>query len=321
MLITVIEGDGIGPEVVRSTVKVLDALQLGLKWEYVDFNELETVYQSIETNRVVLKGPIATPIGFGKSSVNVHLRQKYDLFCNLRPIRSWGAFGLYQGVDLALFRENTEDLYVGIEKQISVDEAHAIKIVTRSACHRIVKAAFEQAKAKGLSKVTLTHKANILKLTDGLFLREAEKVSEAYHDIALEPLIIDNLAMQLVMNPLKYGVVVTLNLYGDILSDMCAGLVGGLGLLPSANIGKEIAIFEPVHGSAPDIAGKGIANPVAMLLSAAMMLDHLRYEAASQRLIRSVEMTLSDQRFWTRDLGGNCNTEAFVSAIIGGLNG
>ena len=277
MKITLIPGDGIGPEITESARNIVDALDIEIEWEVVEageavFNQTGTlipdnVYESIEKNKVVLKGPIMTPIGKGFRSVNVALRKKYDLYANIRPVKSLGTIpSLTKDLDLILFRENTEDLYAGVEKQISDDEAHSIKIITRSASERIVREAFEYAKANDRQSVTVVTKANIMKLTDGLFLEVARGVAEEYPSIEFKEILVDNMAMQLVINPKQFDVIVTENLYGDILSDLMAGLVGGLGLVPGANIGEDISIFEAVHGSAPDIAGKGLAKPTAILL-------------------------------------------------------
>ncbi|WWL40917.1 isocitrate/isopropylmalate family dehydrogenase [Ruoffia tabacinasalis] len=267
MKITLIPGDGIGPEITESARNIVDALDIGIEWEVVAageavFNKQGTlipddIYESIEKNKIVLKGPIMTPIGKGFRSVNVALRKKYDLYANIRPVKSLGTIpSLTKDLDLILFRENTEDLYAGVEKQISDDEAHSIKIITRSASERIVREAFEYAKANDRQSVTVVTKANIMKLTDGLFLDVARGVAEEYPSIEFKEILVDNMAMQLVINPKQFDVIVTENLYGDILSDLMAGLVGGLGLVPGANIGEDISIFEAVHGSAPDIAGK-----------------------------------------------------------------
>lgn len=333
--ITLIRGDGIGPEVTDSARKVLDTLTDDLKWTVmnagIDMLDIystlvpDAVYESIEATRLVLKGPITTPIGGGFRSINVMLRKKYDLYSNIRPILSIpGVKSRYEAIDLVIFRENTEDLYAGVETVIDADTRHAIKVITRSGSTRIIQAAFDYARQNGRKKVTLVHKANILKETDGLFLSVGREISEIYPDIAFEEIIVDNMCMQLVMNPNQFDVIVTMNLYGDILSDLCAGLVGGLGVVPSANIGKDFAMFEPVHGSAPDIAGKNIANPTAMLLSCAMMLDYIDKKEDATRLRKALLTVLENEENHTADLGGTCSTKAFTEAVcraIGGIIG
>ncbi|MFL2128371.1 MAG: isocitrate/isopropylmalate dehydrogenase family protein [Ruoffia tabacinasalis] len=280
----------------------------------------DDVYESIEKNKIVLKGPIMTPIGKGFRSVNVALRKKYDLYANIRPVKSLGTIpSLTKDLDLILFRENTEDLYAGVEKQISDDEAHSIKIITRSASERIVREAFEYAKANDRQSVTVVTKANIMKLTDGLFLDVARGVAEEYPSIEFKEILVDNMAMQLVINPKQFDVIVTENLYGDILSDLMAGLVGGLGLVPGANIGEDISISEAVHGSAPDIAGKGLANPTAILLGVCQMLDHIEQKDASNRLRNALDTVLSDSNNFTKDLGGEMTTIGFTDAVIKAL--
>ncbi|HJG47454.1 MAG TPA: isocitrate/isopropylmalate dehydrogenase family protein [Facklamia tabacinasalis] len=330
MKITLIPGDGIGPEITESARNIVDALDIEIEWEVVEageavFNQTGTlipdnVYESIEKNKVVLKGPIMTPIGKGFRSVNVALRKKYDLYANIRPVKSLGTIpSLTKDLDLILFRENTEDLYAGVEKQISDDEAHSIKIITRSASERIVREAFEYAKANDRQSVTVVTKANIMKLTDGLFLEVARGVAEEYPSIEFKEILVDNMAMQLVINPKQFDVIVTENLYGDILSDLMAGLVGGLGLVPGANIGEDISIFEAVHGSAPDIAGKGLANPTAILLGVCQMLDHIEQKDASNRLRNALDTVLSDSNNFTKDLGGEMTTKGFTDAVIKAL--
>ncbi|MBG9978682.1 isocitrate/isopropylmalate dehydrogenase family protein [Ruoffia tabacinasalis] len=330
MKITLIPGDGIGPEITESARNIVDALDIGIEWEVVEageavFNQTGTlipdnVYESIEKNKVVLKGPIMTPIGKGFRSVNVALRKKYDLYANIRPVKSLGTIpSLTKDLDLILFRENTEDLYAGVEKQISDDEAHSIKIITRSASERIVREAFEYAKVNDRQSVTVVTKANIMKLTDGLFLEVARGVAEEYPSIEFKEILVDNMAMQLVINPKQFDVIVTENLYGDILSDLMAGLVGGLGLVPGANIGEDISIFEAVHGSAPDIAGKGLANPTAILLGVCQMLDHIEQKDASNRLRNALDTVLSDSNNFTKDLGGEMTTKGFTKAVIKAL--
>lgn len=327
--ITLIQGDGIGPEVTASAKQVIDALKLDIAWDVVNagldvYNETgelvpDSVYQSIEKNKVVLKGPITTPIGEGFRSINVMLRKKYDLYCNLRPALSiQGIETRYSDIDIVLFRENTEGLYVGVEHVISDDEIHAEKIITRKGSERIIRAAFEYAEKHGRKKVTLVHKANILKLTDGMFLNIGKDISAEYPNILFEAIIIDNMCMQLVMNPNQFDVIVTMNLYGDILSDLCAGLIGGLGVIPGANIGETIAVFEAVHGSAPTIAGKNLANPTAILLSAAMLLDHIGEVKSGEKLRNAITSVLKSG-VKTTDLGGDATTTEFTKAVIEAL--
>lgn len=328
--VTLIPGDGIGPEVAFSAKAVVDALNLGIEWEIVNAGKSvfdvcgvlvpEELYNSIESKRVVLKGPITTPIGKGFKSINVMLRQKYDLFTNIRPVKSIMVSNRgFNDIDLVIFRENSEGLYKGVENEISDDEVHALKIVTRAASERIIRAAFDYALKQGRSKVTLVHKANILKKSDGLFLGIGETIAKAYPTISFDSVIVDNMCMQLVMNPNQYDVIVTMNLYGDILSDLCAGLIGGLGLVPGANIGSDIAIFEAVHGSAPDIAGKGLANPTAMILSAAMMLEYMGFTDEANKIKRAVATVFASGVGLTPDLGGDGTTETFTKVVIQNL--
>lgn len=325
--VTLIPGDGIGKEITASVKKVADALNLPIVWDEVTagqeaFDKVGTlipdeVYASIDTNKVALKGPITTPIGHGFRSVNVSLRKHYDLYANIRPIRMLGTIpALHDDVDIVLFRENTEDLYAGVEEQISDDEAHSIKIITRQATERIVKAAYEYAVANDRQVVSIVTKANIMKLSDGLFLKVAREIASDYPQIETREILVDNMAMQLVINPSQFDVVVTENLYGDILSDLMAGLIGGLGLVPGANIGDDVAIFEAVHGSAPDIAGKGVANPTAILLAFADLLDHLELNTDGDRLRQALNNVLSDKENFTKDLGGHLSTAAFTDKII-----
>lgn len=325
--ITLIPGDGIGPEVINSAKKVIEATGINVKWDIVNAGEdvyrqrgvlvPHEVYTSIEKNRVVLKGPITTPIGCGFRSINVLLRKKYELFANVRPVKKMmGVDTPFEDVDLVIFRENTEGLYSGIERNKDNDGAEAIKIITKKASLRIIEAAFKYAKENNRKKVALVHKANIMKLTDGLFLNCGREVSKNYPDIELQEVIVDNMCMQLVMNPSKYEVIVTTNLYGDILSDLCAGLVGGLGLVPGGNIGKEMAVFEAVHGSAPDIAGKDLANPIAVILSGAMMLKYLGEIGKANLIIDAVEKTIKEGKYVTKDLGGSSSTTDMTNAII-----
>ena len=325
--ITLIPGDGIGPEVSKAAKCVVDATGLNINWEVVNAGEKvfedtgvlvpDGVYESIEKNKIVLKGPITTPVGSGFRSINVMLRKKYDLYSNIRPVRSLpGIDTPFKEINLVIFRENTEGLYAGIEQKLPDGSCEAVKRITRDASIRIAEAAFEYAKKNNKKKVTVVHKANIMKLADGLFLNCVREVSQAYPDIELQEVIVDNMCMQLVMNPNQFEVIVTTNLYGDLLSDLCAGLVGGLGLVPGANIGKNISVFEAVHGSAPDIAGKNLANPIALILSSAMMLNHMGETDKAETIIKAVTKTISEGKGLTCDLGGKATTNEITEAII-----
>lgn len=325
--IALIPGDGIGKEITQAVKSVAQALGSPIVWDEVVAGQdaidatgdliPQVVYDTIDKHKVALKGPIATPIGEGFRSVNVSLRKHYQLHTNIRPIRVLGQIPtLQKDVDIVLFRENTEDLYAGVEEQISPDEAHSIKIITRQASERIVKAAYEYAVANNRQKVTIVTKANIMKLSDGLFLKVAREIAAKYPQIETNEVLVDNMAMQLVMRPQQYDVVVTENLYGDILSDLMAGLIGGLGLVPGANLGDDVAIFEAVHGSAPDIAGQGVANPTALLLAFADLLDHIGLQEDANRLRQALDTVLSDPANFTRDLGGQLSTEAFTNKLI-----
>ncbi|SHK48139.1 isocitrate/isopropylmalate dehydrogenase family protein [Paramaledivibacter caminithermalis] len=328
--ITLIPGDGIGPEVIDSAKQVIEATEIDMNWDIVNAGAdvyakkgilvPDEVFKSIERNKMVLKGPITTPIGCGFRSINVLLRKKYDLFANIRPVKKIkGIETPFKNIDLVIFRENTEGLYSGIEVKEQEDEARAIKVITKKASLRIIKEAFEYAQKNNKEKVAVVHKANIMKLADGLFLDCAREVAKSYPHIELQEVIVDNMCMQLVMNPSKYEVIVTTNLYGDILSDLCAGLVGGLGLVPGANIGRDMAIFEAVHGSAPDIAGKNIANPTAVILSGAMMLNYLGENKRSKLIVDAVERTIEEGKYVTVDLGGTASTTEMTKAIIQNL--
>jgi len=326
--VTLIPGDGIGPELAEATRRVLDASGVAFEWEVVDAGEAliashgtplpEHVLESIRRNRVALKGPITTPVGEGFRSVNVTLRQTLGLYANLRPARSLkGLETRYQDVDLVIVRENTEDLYAGIEHRVGRDAAESIKIITREASERIARFAFDYAVANGRRKVTAVHKANIMKLSDGLFLESCRTVAQAYDGrIEFEDRIVDNMCMQLVQKPELYDVLVLPNLYGDIVSDLAAGLVGGLGVAPGANIGTEAAVFEPVHGSAPKYAGQNKANPTALMLSGVLMLRHLGEQAAAERVEGAIRDVIADGRRVTYDLGGEAGTSDFADAVI-----
>ena len=330
--VTLIPGDGIGPELAEATRRVLDASGVAFEWETVDAGEAvmakygtplpEHVLESIKRNRIALKGPITTPIGEGFRSVNVTLRQVLGLYANLRPARSMkGLETRYEDVDLVIVRENTEDLYAGIEHMVGRDAAESIKIITREASERIARFAFEYAVANGRHKVTAVHKANIMKLSDGLFLESCRTIAAEYDGrIEFEDRIVDNMCMQLVQKPELYDVMVLPNLYGDIVSDLCAGLVGGLGVAPGANIGPDSAVFEPVHGSAPKYAGLDKANPTAMILSGALMLRHLGYPAEATHLEDAVRDVIAEGVSTTYDLGGTAGTAAFANAIVARLS-
>lgn len=328
--VTLIPGDGIGPEVAVAAKRVIDSTGVEILWDVFNAGEAlfketgslipDEAFNSLEQNRVALKGPITTPVGKGFRSINVMLRNKYDLYVNLRPVMSIpGIKTPFNGIDLVIFRENTEDIYCGIEYMKKPGKVEAIKTITEYASERIALSAFEYAAQHGRKKVTVVHKANILKMSDGLFLETARRVSKAYPMIEFEDIIIDNMCMQLVTKPERYDVILTMNLYGDILSDLCAGLVGGLGFVPAANIGKDMAIFEAVHGSAPDIAGKGIANPTAIILSGAMMLDYLGEKERAERIRKAVLKTIEDQSILTADMGGTATTKEFTEAVINNL--
>lgn len=330
--VTLIPGDGIGPEISKSVTDIFEAAGVEVEFEienagekvYNETGELipESLYKSIEKNKVALKGPITTPIGKGFRSINVYLRKKYDLYSNIRPIKTLpGIKTRYENIDLVIFRENTEGLYIGEEKFENEEQtsAIAIKRITKKGSFRIIKAAFEYAKANNLNKVTVVHKANILKVTDGLFLDTAREIAKDYPGITVEEVIIDNMCMQLVMNPEKYQVIVTMNLYGDILSDLCAGLVGGLGLAPGANIGEDIAVFEAVHGSAPDIAGQNKANPLALLFTSIDMLKYLKENEKAEQIEKAVLRVLEKGEVLTADLGGSATTEELTAEIIKNL--
>ena len=319
-IVTLIPGDGIGPEVTKAMVKVVKATGVDIKWAEV-IEKYGTaipdyVIDSIKKNKVAIKGPITTPIGKGFKSVNVTLRQNLDLYVKLRPIKSFkGIKSRYEDVDLVIVRENTEDLYAGIEHKIGNYGAESIKLITKPACERICEFAFEYAKDNNRKKVTGVHKANIMKLSDGLFLNIYREVASKYN-IEFDDLIVDAAAMNLVLNPENYDVMVMPNLYGDILSDLCSGLVGGLGIIPGANIGKECAVFEAVHGSAPQIAGQNIANPTAIIQSAVMMLNYIGEKEAAGKIERALEQVFAKGEKLTIDLGGNASTDEFAYEVI-----
>ena len=327
--IAIIPGDGIGPEIMDATIGILEATGLEAEWIELDAGlsaiekgkppmPPETI-EAIREIGVALKGPTTTPSGKGHTSANVALRKALDLFANVRPAKTLpGLHGPFanKNVDILIVRENTEDLYAGIEFQPHPDVAQAIKVITRPGSKRVVEYAFNMAKEQGRDRVTAVHKANIMKLTDGMFLEEFYKAAASYRDIRADDIIVDNCCMQLVTRPEQFDVLVTENLYGDIVSDLCAGLVGGLGLAPGANIGAKCAVFEAVHGSAPDIAGKGVANPTALLFSAVMMLRHLGHHAQADRIMSSVLRVCADGKCLTVDLGGKASTSEYTREVI-----
>jgi isocitrate dehydrogenase (NAD+) len=326
--IAVIRGDGIGPEIMDATLQVLDTFKLGLQYDFVEAGlaayekqgELlpAATLEAIHRHRVALKSPLTTPVGEGFSSINVELRKRFDLYANVRPAISFpNTKSRYENIDLITVRENTEGAYIGEGQNLTADgeTATLTQKVTRRGSERIVRYAFELARRVGRKKVTVVHKANILKSTSGLFLKVARNVAAEYPDIQCNEMIVDNCCMQLVMKPEQFDVIVTTNLFGDIISDLCAGLVGGLGLAPGANIGTEAAIFEAVHGSAPDIAGKGIANPVALLLGSIQMLEHLGKVEEAGRLRKAIIDTMAAKDSLTPDLGGSGTTQSFAKAI------
>lgn len=324
--ITLIPGDGIGPEIVAATVRVIEATGVDIEWETQILGAQaqekfgttlpEATIESIKLNKVALKGPQMTPIGKGFTSVNVGLRKALDLYANVRPVKALPNVPCrYPELDLVIVRENTEDLYAGLEHIVVPGVVESLKIITEKASTRIARYAFEYAAANGRKKVTAVHKANIMKLSDGLFLECFYNVAKEFPDIEADDKIIDNCCMQLVMRPEQFDVMVLENLYGDIVSDLCAGLIGGLGLAPGANIGELGAVFEAVHGSAPDIAGQGIANPTALMLSAVQMLHHIGEKAAADRMNDAMLAVFADGKFLTRDLGGTSKTNEFARAI------
>jgi isocitrate dehydrogenase (NAD+) len=329
--VTLIPGDGIGPEITAETVKVLEATGLKFEWDEqlagvaaVDATGTplpDSTIESIRHRKLALKGPLTTPVGTGFRSVNVQLRREFELFANIRPARSFVPGGRFSNVDIVMVRENLEGLYVGVEHFIAIGGdpravGESIAIVTRAGCERIIRYAFEFAIKQGRKKVTIVHKANILKMVSGLFLEVGKRIQKEYEGrIQSNDMIVDNCAMQLVLKPEQFDVMVTTNMFGDILSDEVSGLVGGLGLAPGANIGTHASIFEAVHGSAPDIAGKGIANPAAQMLAAAMMLDHLEQLKPARRIREAIEQVIVQDNIRTRDLGGAASTVEFGDAV------
>jgi isocitrate dehydrogenase (NAD+) len=325
--IALIPGDGIGPEVAAATEKIIAASGVDIEWSRLEAGgEVMAKYgtpmpdhvlSEIRRLGVALKGPIATPVASGFASANVTLRKALDLYASVRPVKTLpGVESRYENVHLTIIRENTEDLYAGLEHLVQPGVAVSLKVVSEKACTRICRFGFEYAKKFGRKKVAVVHKANIMKLTDGLFLECARKIARDYPDIEYSELIVDNICMQLVKDPTRYEVLVMENLYGDIVSDLCSGLVGGLGVVPGANVGDDAAVFEAVHGSAPDIAGKNLANPTALTMSAVLMLRHLGEDGAAQKIQDALETVLAEGKTITRDLGGAATTDEFTSAVV-----
>jgi isocitrate dehydrogenase (NAD+) len=324
--VTLIPGDGIGPEVAAAAVRVLQATGIEFEWvtEAAGLGAIgehgtplpQRTLDSVRKHGVALKGPTETPVAGGHRSVNVELRKKLDLYANLRPVETLpGVRSRYDAVDLVVVRENTEDLYSGLEHVVVPGVVESLKIITERASTRIALFAFEYARAHGRKRVTAVHKANIMKLSDGLFLDCCRVVAKQYPEVRFDEIIVDNCCMQLVLDPTRFDVLLLENLYGDIVSDLCAGFIGGLGMAPGANIGEDVAIFEAVHGSAPDIAGKNLANPIALVLSGAMMLDHLGETQAADRVRGAVQQVLREGKHLTRDLGGTAGTSEIAEAI------
>ena len=328
--ITLIPGDGIGPEVSKAVKRILAASGVEIEWDEiasraeverrgVDFMHAG-VLESIRKNRVALKGPMETAVGTGAPSINVGLRKALDLYANLRPVKNLeGVQSRYQNVDIVIVRENTEDLYAGLEHTVVPGVVESLKIITERASTRVGRFAFEYARKLGRKKIHAVHKANIMKLSDGLFLTSVRKVAAEYPDIEYKEIIVDNACMQMVLNPGQFDILLLTNLYGDIMSDLAAGLVGGLGVVPSGNIGLQASVFEAVHGTAPDIAGKGIANPTALLMSAIMMLDHIGESAAARRIETALHNIYREGKTVTRDVGGKATTAEFTAAVISAL--
>jgi len=328
--VTLIPGEGIGPEVANATRRILEAAGVQIEWEEIAGRADESsdqgqrvnqaAIESVRRNRVALKGPMATAIAGGAPSVNVALRKSLDLYANLRPVKNVpGVKSHFENVDLILVRENTEDLYSGLEHEVVPGVVESLKIITEKASTRIARFAFDYARRHGRRKIHAIHKANIMKLSDGLFLRSVRTVAAQFPEIQYQELIVDNACMQIVMDPLQFDMLLLPNLYGDVMSDLAAGLVGGLGVVPSANIGDNSAMFEAVHGTAPDIAGKGLANPTALLMSGLLMLDHLGERAAAQRIDAALLKTYREGIHTTKDVGGKAGTEQFANAVIDAL--
>ena len=328
--VTLIPGEGIGPEVAAAARRVIDASGAKIEWEEIHARASEgsekgqllnkAVIESVKRNRVALKGPMATAVAGGPPSVNVALRKTLDLYANLRPVKNVpGVQSRFENVDVVLVRENTEDLYSGLEHEVVPGVVESIKIITEKASTRIAHFAFEYAKRHGRKKIHAIHKANIMKLSDGLFLKSIRTVAEKYPGIEYKELIVDNACMQMVLKPEQYDVLLLPNLYGDVMSDLAAGLVGGLGVVPSGNIGDQAAMFEAVHGTAPDIAGKGLANPTALLMSSVMMLDHLGELPAAHRIQAALEKVYREGKHTTQDVGGKAGTAEFTDAVVSAL--
>jgi isocitrate dehydrogenase (NAD+) len=328
--VTLMPGDGIGPEVIRAAVKVVDAAGAKILWDEVEVGALAVkrqgtplpanVFTSLARTKVGLKGPIETPIAKGFPSANVALRKELNLYANLRPIKTLpGVKSRYDNVDLVVVRENTESLYAGVEHTVAPGVVESVKIITWEACTRIAKFAFDYAERMGRKRITAVHKANIMKLSDGLFLEASRKIALRHPKIHYDEVIVDALCMKLVVNPNQFDILLCENLYGDIVSDLCSGFVGGLGMAPGANIGSRGAVFEPVHGSAPDIAGKGIANPAAMLMAAELMLYHLGEKNPAEKIHHALLRALRNRKVLTPDLGGKGNTETFTNAVLKAL--
>jgi isocitrate dehydrogenase (NAD+) len=328
--VTVIPGEGIGPEVAAATRRIIDAAGVQIDWEELGARTdsaseagqgvNQAAIDSVRRNRVALKGPTGTAIAGGAPSVNVALRKALDLFSNLRPVKNLpGVKSRFENVDIVLVRENTEDLYSGLEHEVVPGVVESLKIITEKASTRIARFAFDYARKHGRKKIHAIHKANIMKLGDGLFLKSIRAVAQQYTDVEYKEMIVDNACMQMVLNPQQFDMLLLPNLYGDVMSDLAAGLVGGLGVVPSGNIGDQCAMFEAVHGTAPDIAGKGLANPTALLMSAIMMLHHLNESSAAQRIQSALETVYREGRHATRDLGGTATTAEFTEAVISAL--
>ncbi len=331
--VTLLPGEGIGPEVAAATRRILEAAGVKIEWEELgaraENTDTSTVkgavlnkaaIESVRRNKVALKGPMATAIAGGAPSVNVALRKSLELYANLRPVRNLpGVKSHFQGVDVVIVRENTEDLYSGLEHEVVPGVVESLKIITEKASTRIAKFAFAYAEKKGRKKIHAIHKANIMKLSDGLFLRSVRAVAEQFPKIEYKEMIVDNACMQIVMDPGQFDILLLPNLYGDVMSDLAAGLVGGLGVVPSGNIGEDGAIFEAVHGTAPDIAGKGLANPTALLMSSVLMLDHIGERAAGERIENALKKVYEEGKHVTKDVGGKAGTEEFTDAVIAAI--
>jgi len=328
--VTLIPGEGIGPEVAAATQRILDAAGVSIDWEVVEGRAekpsetgqyvQEAAVESVRRNRVALKGPMATAVAEGAPSINVGLRKALDLFANLRPVKNLpGVKSRFENVDVVIVRENTEDLYSGLEHEVVPGVVESLKIITERASTRIARFAFGYARRRGRKKIHAIHKANIMKMGDGLFLKSVRKVAEEHPSIEYKELIVDNACMQMVLDPQQFDVLLLPNLYGDVMSDLAAGLVGGLGVVPSANIGDEVAMFEAVHGTAPDIAGYGLANPTALLMSAVLMLEHLSERSAALRIQEALECVYREAQRLTPDVGGTATTAEFTDAVIAAL--